>query len=71
MEELQRKICSKEVRCESQISVYQYLGLKLSRDKEFLLTLGEKDPSEFLASMRKVQYVDETIKSFCDLDFDI
>ena len=51
---------------EYQTSVYQYLGSKLSQDKEFLLSLRKKDPLAFLESMKKVQYDDETIKSFFD-----
>ena len=67
MEELQRKIDSKEVSGEMVIgSVYRYLGSKLSQDKEFLLSISERDPQVFLESMEKVQYDDETIKSFFD-----
>ncbi len=66
MEELQRKIDSKEVKDEYQTSVYKYLGSKLSQDKEFLLSLRKKDPLAFLGFMKKVQYDDETVKSFFD-----
>ncbi len=68
MEELQRKIDSREAKFTTSAyhSVYQYLGSKLSQDKEFLLSISDKDPSAFLRSMEKVQYDDETIKSFFD-----
>ncbi len=64
MEELQRKVDSKETR--NQFSVYLYLGSKLSQDKEYLLSIRKKDPLAFLESMQKVQYDDEVIKNFFD-----
>ena len=66
MEELQRQIDSKEAYDGYEISVYQNLGSKLSQDKEYLLSIRDKDPLAFLESMKKVQYDDETVKSFFD-----
>ena len=61
MEELQRQIDSKEAYDGYEISVYQNLGSKLSQDKEYLLSIRDKDPLAFLESMKKVQYDDETV----------
>ena len=66
MEELQRQIDSREIRDRHKVSVYQSLGSKLSQDKEYLLSIRDKDPLAFLESMKKIQYDEQTIKEFFD-----
>ena len=66
MEDLQRKIDSKELKDEYGTSVYHYLGSKLSQDKDYLLRLKDKDPIAFLDSMSKISYDDKTINTFFD-----
>lgn len=66
MEELQRRLDTHELDDGHHTSVYEHLGPELANNKEYLISIQDKDPLAFLQAMRRVQFDDETVKQFFD-----